>query len=142
MVDRQRTDAVPGAWMFALSFSLLICHELDAMIRREWELLPGLSGLSEDVAADVFTLLHIPLFAVPLWLLTSGSAAARRRTIVVVEALAVAHALAHALLRGAEAYRFEPPVETVTVFGAALVGALHLVVMRRGSEPTRSVVVS
>lgn len=111
------------AWLFAL----FLCHELDAMVRAEWRLLPVLRSMPDEAARDAFNLLHVPLVGVPIWLLVSFGEPVRRRTIAVLEWLLIVHAAAHALLRGAEAYQFEPPVETITVFGAAAAAALHRV---------------
>ncbi len=124
-------------WMFALAFSLLVSHELDAMIRAEWELLPGLETLSPDLAPDVFNLLHVPLVAAAVWLVTSPNGRTRRLTMIVCESLFVGHAIAHTLVRGAERYQFEPPVETMTVYGAAVVSAIHLSLLWLDSRRVR-----
>ena len=116
------------AWLFAVGLSLLISHELDAMIRNEWELLPGLNRLDPDIVPDVFNLLHVPLVAAVVWLLISGDLRTRRRTMISSEVLFVVHAVAHTLLRGDQRYQFQPPVETITVYGSAIVSAAHLLV--------------
>ena len=46
--------------LFYLGFSLLACHELDAVARHEWRLLPVLNKLNDDSGLIVFVLLHIP----------------------------------------------------------------------------------
>ena len=118
-------------WLFAIAFALLISHELDAMIREEWRLLPGFGGLTDATAADVFNLLHVPLFALILVGVMSASRPVRRRTSVSVELFLVGHAIAHTVLRGAEEYLFEGPVETITVYGSAAVALAHLTLWRR-----------
>lgn len=115
-------------WLFALAFALLISHELDAMIRQEWLLLPGLSGMESGRAADVFNLLHVPLFAALIALLTSPSDRVRRGTMLGIDGFLIAHAIAHTALRGADDYLFEAPVETITVYGAAACAVGHLAV--------------
>jgi len=115
-----------GTWLFALAFALLLSHELDAMIRSEWEFLPGLNSLSSSAAADVFNMLHVLFLAPIIWVLTAGSATARRRTMVGVEVFLIVHAMAHAIVRGADRYEFQPPVETITVYGAAAAAVVHL----------------
>lgn len=120
-------------WLYPIVLALLISHELDAMIRNEWELLPGLSALSPEVAPDVFNLLHVPLFAGILWAGFNGSRAVRRAVAVGVEVFVVGHAVAHFALSGAARYLFEPPVETITVYGAALLAAVHLATLARPS---------
>lgn len=126
--SRSRYDRL--FWMFAIALSLLISHELDAMIRREWDLLPGFGTLSQETAADVFNLLHVPLFTLILAGVMSRSLRVRRRTAVAVEIFLVGHAIAHTALRGAAEYRFAAPVETITVYGSALVAIAHLVTLR------------
>ena len=117
-------------WLFALCFALLVSHELDAMVREEWNLLPGFKSVDDDNAADVFNLAHVPIFAGLLWLLSSARPAWRGRTMVGIEVFVIGHAIAHTLLRGHPDYRFEAPVETVTVYGAALAGLAHLATAR------------
>jgi len=127
-----------GTWLFALAFALLVSHELDAMIRREWELFPGLNALDSDTAADVFNLLNVPLIAPLIWVLTAGSGIARRRTMIGVEVFLIVHAVAHTLTRGADSYEFQPPVETITVYGAAGASAIHLTLLATGRLSDRS----
>jgi hypothetical protein len=133
---RQRYERT--TWLFALAFSLLVSHEMDAMIRNEWEFFPGLSTLASEAAADVFNLLHVPLIALLIWLLVSGSVRARRSTMVGIEMFLVAHALVHAALRGSERYEFQAPVETITVYGAAVVSLVHLGVLWMSVDRPRS----
>lgn len=123
------------SWAFAIAFSLLISHELDAMIREEWLLLPGFGGVSSESAADVFNLLHVPLFAIIIWGLCSGSPRRTYRTMLTVEVFVIGHAIAHTVFRSNVDYRFEAPVETITVYGAAAFALLHLVsgLLRRRS---------
>ena len=118
-----------GTWLFALAFALLLSHELDAMIRSEWELFPGLNDLDSDTAADVFNLLHVPLLVPIIWVLTAGSALARRRTMIGAEVFLVVHAIGHTLVRGVDRYEFQAPVETITVYGAAGASGIHLVLL-------------
>ena len=126
-------------WLLAIALSLLISHELDAMIRGEWNLLPGFGGLSESAAADTFNLLHVPLFAAIIIGVMSSSTRVRMRTAMAVEVFLIGHAIAHTALRGAEEYRFEAPVETITVYGAALFSLVHLSFLRPSSERQRPV---
>ncbi len=57
------SQSTPFALLFWLGFALLAAHEMDAMVRHEWRLLPGFAMISDDdLARDLFTLAHIPLF--------------------------------------------------------------------------------
>lgn len=121
--------------LFWLAFSLLVAHEMDAMVRHEWRLLPGFSAIADDaLARDVFTLVHIPAFAVLLCLCVRPGIGLKVQR--GVDVFLVLHAIAHAAFSGHALYEFVPPVETVTVFGAGVVGAIDLagllVITRRG----------
>ncbi len=118
-------------WLFALTFALLISHELDAMIREEWRLLPGFGSLDAGPAADVFNLVHVPLFTMIVMGVMSPRPYIQRMTSVAVEVFVIGHALAHAVLRRTAEYNFEAPVETITVYGAAALAAVHLATFRR-----------
>ena len=128
---------IPGRWLFAIVLALLISHELDAMIRAEWALLPGLNQLDDSVAADWFNLLHVPIFGLLLWFLTSSAQRSRRRAIVVVNIFVAGHAVVHAVVRGADAYHFEAPVEPITVYLAGILAGIHLFVLRRSISVSR-----
>jgi len=121
--------------LFWLGFSLLIAHEMDAMVRHEWRMLPGFSAMANDASArDLFTLAHVPLFAALLWLCSHPTPRLRLRTQRGVDVFLVLHASVHALLSGHALYEFVPPVETVTVYGAGLAGGLHLWASLRGAR--------
>ncbi len=124
-------------WLFGLSFALLISHEMDAMIRQEWLLLPGADRIADQNVADAFNLAHVPILTLVIWLVSSARPTWRERTMMASEVFIVGHAVAHMLLRGGTDYRFEAPMETVTVYGAAVAGAIHLVLAllsRRGGR--------
>ncbi len=55
----------------------------------------------------------------------------RRRTQMGVDLFLIAHALVHFALSGHHLYEFVPPVETITVYGGGLVGAMHLAALAR-----------
>ena len=107
-----------------IAVSLLAVHEMDAMTHAEWALLPGLSALSDKLGRDTFVLLHIPLYIGLFWVLffVSWKIVAAR----VFSAILIIHAIAHFLLSGHELYSFSAPIETITVYGAAVAGLFCL----------------
>lgn len=128
------------AWpLYSLVLALLACHELDAVARHEWRLLPGLSGLNDHDGLIAFVLLHIPAFALLFWANGHPAQSVRWRSQMVVDLFVIVHAIIHFSLNGHPQYEFEPPIETITVFGAAFFGALHalLLIKLRASAPKR-----
>ena len=121
--------------LFALVLSLLLSHELDAMVRHEWRLLPGLSSIGDDaLARDTFNLLHVPLLSLVAYFATHPERRVRARLQTSVAAFAALHAIVHAIVSHVPTYEFVPPVETITVYGSGVGGALFLLltIARRG----------
>ena len=100
-----------------LMVSLFFVHEMDAMTHSEWRLLPGLNLMEDGTARQVFVLLQIPIFFGVIWALFVAKW--REKAAVTMCGLAVVHAIAHFLMSGHAQYAFSPPIETITVYGAA-----------------------
>ncbi len=120
---------------FYLGLSLLVCHELDAVFRHEWRILPGLSLLPDDPARTLFVIIHVPVFVLLFSLTGHVSDIIRKRSQFGVDAFLIGHALVHFVMSGHELYDFEPPVETITVYGGALVGFIHAVCCLKMNDP-------
>lgn len=123
-----------GGLIFLIAFSLLAGHEMDAIARHEWRLLPGLSLLDDDPARDLFTLLHIPVYIGILWGAFFASDRARQLTRLVFCIAMMAHGAAHFILSDHVLYEFVPPVETITVYGAALAGLTYIIWIKWGNR--------
>lgn len=52
---------------FYLALAFILVHEMDAVRCREWRIFPGLSRLGDRTGYGVFTLLHLPLYALLFW---------------------------------------------------------------------------
>ena len=115
-----------------VAVSLLAVHEMDAMTHAEWRLLPVLSGMDNDVGREAFVLLHVPLYVGVFWALFFASwktMAARIFSVAII-----GHAMAHFLLSGHQLYTFSAPIETLTVYGAAIAGLIYLGLSFRGTS--------
>jgi hypothetical protein len=117
--------------LFYFGLALLATHELDAMTHHEWRLMPVLNLLDDDLARSVFVVLHIPIFTVLFWLTGHRSAVVRMRSQIGVDIFLMMHGAVHFLFSGSDLYEFEPPIETITVYGGLLVGFVHLLLLRR-----------
>lgn len=114
--------------LFYLGLTLLVCHELDAVFRHEWRILPGLNLLQDGPARTAFILIHIPAFVALFWLTGHSSNVIRSRSQLGVDIFLIGHAAVHLVISGHELYEFEPPVETITIYGGALVGLFHFAI--------------
>lgn len=107
-----------------ITLALFSVHEMDAMTHAEWRLLPGLSGMEEQSARQVFVLLHIPLFVGVFWAVFIASW--KRVAARILSGLTVLHAIVHFMMSGHELYTFAAPIEAVTVYGAAVSAVVYL----------------
>ena len=117
-------------WLFLLGYGLLATHELDAVLRAEWRVLPGLSLLDEALARTLFVMLHVPLFALLTGLLASSRPAIRDRTRHGISLFLVVHAGLHLLFSGHRHYDFATPLSEALIFGGALCGLGWLATIR------------
>ena len=102
-------------------------HELDAVKRHEWRILPLTSFLPERVGEQTFIWLHVPLFALLLW---GGDGDPTSVTRVGLSAFAVVHVLLHVLFRRHPACEFGnfsswALIILTGVLGAAYLGVLY-----------------
>jgi hypothetical protein len=117
-------------FVFNVAFSLLTTHELEAMRRHEWRVLPLTRWMSEQVGMNTFILMHVPLFAG----LASGCWAAEpsRRHLArrLFSSFCVVHVGLHWLFRNDQNYEFEGFLSNGLILGAGVAGALLLTVSR------------
>jgi hypothetical protein len=112
--------------LLVLGFALLASHEIDAALAAEWRLLWVLRGLEEAHAASAFTLAHVPLFAVLLWLLFHARTAVRAWARRSFMAFLVVHAGLHARLAAHPEYGFSGWDSNLLIFGAGVAGLAYL----------------
>ncbi|MCX7070471.1 MAG: hypothetical protein NTW01_05685 [Gammaproteobacteria bacterium] len=116
---------MPGRWrewLFLAGYGLLATHELDAVLRAEWRVLPGLSMLDEALARPLFIGLHVPLFALLTGWIGSAEAGIRQRARHGICLFLVVHAGLHLLFGGHRHYDFHEAGSRLLIFAGALCG--------------------
>ena len=116
--------------VFCLMLATLFTHELDAMAQSEWQLLYVLRSLPSAEGQFWFVLLHVPLFASLLWLMQHPSLRVRLLTQISLATFAVVHAGLHYRLSSEPLYTFTSPLSLGIIYGAAVLGALFLILSR------------
>jgi hypothetical protein len=119
-VDRLRDALVP------LGFAFLATHELDAMTQSEWRLLFVLRDLPNALAERWFVALHVPLFALVVWLCHHPMARVRERSRLALAAFLVVHGVLHWTLEAHPLYTFHDALSRGLIVGASLCGVLYL----------------
>ena len=113
-------------FLFYVGLALLACHEMDAVARHEWRLLPFLSSLDDATGLVAFILLHIPIFTLLFWATGHTSEIIRYRSQLGTDIFLVVHGVIHVSLSSHSLYEFEAPIEAITVYGGAGVGIIHM----------------
>jgi hypothetical protein len=112
------TDALYWAMVAAL-----FTHELDAVKRHEWRVLPLTSFLPERVGEQVFIWLHVPLFFAIFWFSTAEPVSGFRLGLA---AFAVVHVGLHRLYRRHPRYEFNNPSSWALILLAGALGGVYL----------------
>ncbi len=82
-------------FLFYLAFATLVAHELDAVLKHEWRFLFVLRALPEATARRTFVLLHVPLVALLLWLVSHFSQTVQIVSQVGLDIFMIVHAGLH-----------------------------------------------
>jgi hypothetical protein len=109
---------------FWMMIAFLFTHEMDAMKRHEWRVLPLTSFLPESIGREVFLWMHVPLFFV-LFLLSTGSHSDIARWWLSI--FSIVHVALHWLFRNHPKYEFNNVGSWLLIAGAGIAGLAHIV---------------
>ncbi|KAB1197501.1 MULTISPECIES: DUF6713 family protein [Haloferax] len=112
-----------SSMLFFSVVSFLFVHELDAIRQREWRFFFAPFSVRDETAFELFTALHAPLFVVVLLFLESAAFQ------LAFDSFAIVHGLLHLGLRNHPLIQFESWFSRFWIFGASVLGALHLAVV-------------
>lgn len=111
--------------LFLAGLACLLAHELDAIQQQEWRFFFARIPISDRAAYQWFTGLHVPLLVFILWNLPSPSFQ------IGLDVFLMIHAVLHGLLRNHPLIRFNSGFSRLWIFGGALIGAVHLLLLSR-----------
>lgn len=112
--------------LFYLGVGFLFTHELDAMRNSEWLVLPLVNWLPPKLAELTFVLVHIPLFAILVALISSPNDNVRTKTKVGLSVFLIIHGILHAAFMGHDNYEFNSWLSNVLIFGGSFCGLSYL----------------
>lgn len=113
----------PISLLFLVNIALLNAHELDAIQQHEWRFFPFLRPFSDATAYRIFVAAHVPLLVLILANLES------RPFQIGLDVFLIVHAGLHYALRNHPLITFNNPFSRLWIYGAALVSALHLLLL-------------
>lgn len=101
-------------------------HELDAVKRHEWRVLPLTSFLPDRIGEQTFIWLHLPLFALLMW---GGHGDPANATRIGLSAFAIVHVGLHILYRRHPANEFNNVSSWSLIVLTGLLGAAYLALL-------------
>lgn len=114
--------------IFCLGFSLLIAHEMDAIAQSEWKLLYLFRRLPEQTAVPLFVAVHVPLFALLLWLSIHPASYIQQTARLAIALFLIIHAILHKRLDHHPHYTFHSTLSKGLIYGGGLIGLLYCTV--------------
>ena len=117
--------------LFLTGFGFLATHELDAVSQSEWRLLYLLRALPEPLAREAFVALHVPLFALLVWLCHHPLRFLREGSRMALAAFLVVHVGLHLRLQTHPLYHFHGALSQALIFGGGICGLLYLLLCWR-----------
>jgi hypothetical protein len=109
--------------LFIINISWIIVHELDAIQQHEWRFFFMRIPISDQFAYQIFTALHIPLLVFMLWNINA------QWFQVGLDLFLIGHAGVHLLLRHHPLIQFNQFFSRIWIFGGAILGAIHLILL-------------
>lgn len=108
-------------WAMIAAF---LTHELDAVKRHEWRILPLANRLPEKLAEQVFIWTHAPLFLAILWFSSNG---AETPFALAFSVFAIVHVGLHWAFRKHPKNEFQGISSWAIILFAGTLAAAHLV---------------
>jgi len=109
--------------LFLTGMAFLFVHELDAIQHHEWRFFFSLVPVSNSTAHRLFAAAHIPLFVFILWNVSL------LWFQIGFDIFLIIHAALHVILRQHPQITFNNGFSRLWVFGGALIGFVHLIVL-------------
>ncbi|MCP4305155.1 MAG: hypothetical protein GY788_09835 [bacterium] len=109
--------------LYYLMVASFFTHELDAVKRREWRIIPGLNLLSDRASEQLFIWLHIPISAL---LLLGGDSDPWGAVRICLSVFAVVHVGLHWLYRNNPANEFNNLTSWTLILGTGVLGVVYL----------------
>jgi len=118
-----------GQLAFIIAVAFIFTHELDAVRRHEWRIMPVLNRLSEEVGFQVFVLAHIPLFGLLVWALLLPRDETTNAFQIAISVFCIFHVLLHKLFENHPANEFNTPLSQFLIWGGGIAGTGHILLV-------------
>jgi hypothetical protein len=114
---------------YAILFSLLLLHEMDAIRTKEWKMFIVLKDMKEQTGYIVFSLIHLPLYAWVIYSVSQTWNGSYALIWLLTDVFLVIHAMIHFGFRKHTANGFQSVYSNILIYGTAALSVLHFFLM-------------
>lgn len=115
--------------VFITALAFMFTHELDAMTRHEWRIIPWLRDLPDRLGRNIFVIAHAPVLALLMWGVFAVTGDAQWIFGTIFAAFCIVHVILHMLLAAHPANEFDNPLSQTLIWGAGGFGCLYLIMV-------------
>jgi len=115
--------------IFYAVLALFIAHELDAVKRQEWKVLPIFRDFPPQIGFYLFIVGHIPLLIVFFWLMGHPSPLIRTWFQIGLDSFAIVHTILHWLFQKHEHYDFNTSFSKWLIYLTSIMAIIHLLAL-------------
>lgn len=107
--------------------ALLLIHEMDAIRLREWKLFILLRDMKDETAYRIFTILHLPLYMLILYMVFYGNATASALWKGIIDLFLIGHGILHFGFRKHKENGFTSLFSKSIIYIMPVLAVLHFV---------------
>lgn len=110
----------------AIIYALFLVHEMDAIQNEEWRMFIFFKDMNSNNAYILFTLLHLPIYA--LLIMFTLSLKYQEITIMIVNIFLVFHTVLHLLFEKHSNNKLKSFLSRFIIYGMGVLAVLYLVI--------------
>jgi hypothetical protein len=99
---------------------------MDAIRTKEWKMFIVLKDMADETAYKVFTLLHLPLYFVSIFVLVQGEALANTILCYVIDVFLICHAIVHFGFRKNPNNGFDSTFSKIIIYCLGVLAIIHI----------------
>ena len=114
--------------LFALNFSLLLLHEMDAIRAKEWKMFIFLKDMKEQNGYVLFSVLHLPLYFWVIFTISQiwSGGAGYALVYLLTDIFLIVHAVIHFFFRKHAENRMNAAYSMILIYGMGALSIAHL----------------
>lgn len=118
-----------GIPIFIIMISLLLIHEMDAIRTKEWKMFILLKDMDDETAYKIFTLAHLPLYFVVIFVMVQGGVFANSILYYVIDIFLLGHSIIHYVFKKNPNNGFTSLFSKLIIYSLGFFAAIHICIL-------------